>query len=86
MNLLRHCLADAAPSFRFRFLPRARVQLLAEEARHSGRTASVLRRGELDLRPGQSAEELLGRLMETAGADDLLQHFREQIRAGKLGL
>ena len=46
----------------------------------------MLRRGELDLRPGQSAEELLGRLMETAGADDLLQHFREQIRAGKLGL
>ena len=60
-------------------------QVLAEEASRSARSASVLRRGELDLRPGQSASELLGRLVETAGAADLLEHFRSQLReTGKL--
>jgi hypothetical protein len=65
-------------------LKRAPAQDLLEEASRAGRAASVLRRGELSLRPGQSADELLGKLMETAGADDLLEHFRQQIRAGKL--
>ncbi len=65
-------------------LTRAPAQDLLEEASRAGRAASVLRRGELSLRPGQSADELLGKLMETAGADDLLEHFRQQIRAGKL--
>ncbi len=45
----------------------------------------MLRRGELDLRPGQSGSELLGRLMETAGKEALLAHFRAQIRAAAQG-
>ena len=44
----------------------------------------MLRRGELDIRPGQSAAELLGRLMETAGAEGLREHFRQQLRGGGL--
>ena len=84
MRLLVPCFVRAAGADAG--MPRALSppQTLAEEARLGGRRASVLRRGELDIRPGQSAAEVLGRLMETAGAEGLREHFRQQLRGGLL--
>ena len=58
--------------------------VLAETAAHACRVASVLRHGALDLRPGQSAAQLVGQLVETVGSSEMLQFVQAQLRAGKL--